>query len=367
LSSDQATPEAVSTPPPLAGGMKDETSEPELRDTHFDFFNKVFKVPKARFYKPDNFDVPVFVVDLGDLQGELRLKNLIKTFNIEENPHDLELLGTVVEALKFVEDVRPGDRIPNEILDGSASWTVSPKHKLLAKNRLEAQLIAWLSGEESKMTSAEEMNKFLAERENKAKLREAFNKAAIALGLKEGDTTAVLLRLELLARELCYIEALREAFSSVPAIARRFKQVSDQYAGDMRVMDTVERVRALLRKGVKEYQDIFLELDAQTGEIISTLKTIDNQITLIREKRDKLRYLQMKWTPLVRDWSALVINQGARVQDLLGRTYRFLATRFDTSKSLMKARKEQEEAQRLAQQKQQEERDAKEKEKAKKK
>ncbi len=336
----------------------DENAEPDLRDTHFDFTNKVFKVPKARFYKPDNLDVPVFVVDLGDLQGELRLKNLIKTFNIEEGTRDFELLATAVDALKFVEDVRPGDKIPNEILDGSASWTVSPKHKLLAKNRLEAQLIAWLSGAESKMTSPEEMNKFLAERENKAKLREAFNKAALALGLQAGDTTAVLLRLELLARELCYIEALREAFNAVPAIARRFKQVSEQYAGDMRVMDTVERVRSLLRKGVQEYQDIFLELDAQTGEIISTLKTIDNQIILIREKRDKLRYLQMKWTPLVRSWSELVINQGARVQDLLGRTYRFLATRFDTSKSLMKARKEQEEQQRQAQIKAQQEKDA---------
>jgi hypothetical protein len=57
----------------------------------------------------------------------------------------------------------------------------------------------------------------------------------------------------------------------------------------------------------------------------------------------------MKWTPLVRAWAEIVINQGARVQDLLGRTYRFLATRFDTSKSLMQARKEQD-AQRLQEQ-----------------
>jgi hypothetical protein len=336
----------------------DENAEPVLRDTHFDFENKVFKVPKARFYKPDNFDVPVFVVDLGDLQGELKFKNLMKTFSIDPEGHDGQLMVSVIEALKFVEDVRPGDKIPNEILDGSASWTVSPKHKMLAKSRLEAQLIAWLSGTAAKVVSQEELDKFLAERENKSKLREAFKKAALALGLKEGDTTAVLLRLELLARELCYVEALREAFSAVPAIARRFKQVSEQYAGDMRVMDTVERVRSLLRKGVHEYQNIFLELDAQTSEIISTLKTIDSQIIAIREKRDKLRYLQMKWTPLVREWSELILNQGARVQDLLGRTYRFLATRFDTSKSLMKARKEQEDLQRQQLQKAQEEKEA---------
>jgi hypothetical protein len=313
-----------------------------LRDTHFDFGNKVFKVPKARFFKPDNLDVPVFVVDLGDMQGELRLKSLMSKFNISTDSHDGQLLVTVVDALKYVEDVRPGDKIPSEILDGSASWAVSPKHKRIAKCRLEAQLIAWLSGEESKISTPEELDKFLAERENRAMLREAFNKAAIALGMKQGDTTAVLLRLELLARELCYVEALREAFSAVPTIAIRFKQVSKQYSGDMRVMDTVERVRSLLRKGVQEYQSIFLELDAQTGEIISTLKTIDNQIGLIREQRDKLRYLQMQWTPFIQDWSELIINQGARVQDLLSRTYRFLATRFDTSKSLMADRRKQE-------------------------
>jgi hypothetical protein len=327
----------------------DENAEPQLRTTHFDFVNKVFRVPKARFYKPENFGEPVFVVDLGDLQGELKFKNLKKTFGIAPDSHDDKMLYTVIEALNYVEDVRPGDRIPNEILDGSASWTVSPKHKLIAKNRLEAQLIAWLSGKEGALKSAEELNAFLAERENKAKLRDAFKKAAVALGLKEDDTTAVLLRLELLARELCYIEALREAFSVVPGIAVRMKQVSELYHGDMRMMDTVERVKNLLRKGVQEYNTIFAELDAQTGEIITTLKSIDKQIELIRERRDKLRYLQMKWTPLVRAWAELVLGQGARVQDLLGRTYRFLATRFDTSKSLMKARKEQEEKMRQAQ------------------
>jgi len=327
-------------------GAAEANAEPVLRDTNFDFENKVFKVPKARFYKPDNFDEPVLVVDLGDLQDEPKFNNLMKTFNIGVDVHDGQLMVTFVEALKFVEDVCPGDKVPNEILDGTASWTVLPKHKMLAKGRLEAQMIAWLAGEESKIASPEQLDKFLAERENRAKLREAFNKAAIALGSKEGDATAVLLRLELLARELCHVEALREAFIAVPAISRRFNQVSELYAGDMRVKDTVERVRYLLCKGVQEYQNIFFELDGQAGEIISTLKAIDNQIILIREKRDKLRYLQIKWTPLVREWSELVLNQGARVRDLLGRTYRFLATRFDTTQSLMKARKEQEDAQR---------------------
>ncbi|MDX2144382.1 MAG: hypothetical protein SFV19_13585 [Rhodospirillaceae bacterium] len=335
-------------PKSAAPGM-DENAEPDMRTTHFDFENKVFKVPKARFYKPENFDEPVFVVDLGDLQGELRFKHLKKQFGIQADSHDDKLLDTVIKALNYVEDIRPGDAIPNEILDGTASWTVSPKHKMLAKSRLEAQLISWISGKEAEIKSPEQLNAFLAAKENKSKLREAFGKAAVQLGLPENDTTAVLLRLEMLARELCFIEALREAFNTVPAIGGRLKQISEVYHGDMRVMDTIGRVKSLIRKGVKEYQDIFVDLDSQTCEIISAMKSLDRQIAFIRERRDKLRYLQMKWTPLVRAWAEIVINQGARVQDLLGRTYRFLATRFDTSKSLMQARKEQD-AQRLAEQ-----------------
>lgn len=320
--------------------------EPVLRTTHFDFANKVFQVPKARFYKPENLSEPVFVVDLGDLQGELRLPNLRKTFSIEPDTHDGKMLETVVKALNFVEDIRPGDKIPDEILDGSASWTVSPKHKQLAKARLEAQLILLVSDKPVEFKTNEELSEFLAKKENRAKLREAFKKAALGLGLKEDDSTAVLMKLELLSRELCFVEALRDAFSIVPGIAIKLKQVSETYKGDMRVMDTVERVKSLLRKGVQEYQGIFDEVDAQTSAIVMVMKDLNKEIGAIREKRDRLRFLQMKWTPLVRAWAEVYINQGARVQDLMGRTYRFLATRFDTSKSLMKARKEQEEQQR---------------------
>lgn len=332
-----------------AGVVFDENApEPVLRTTHFDFANKVFKVPKARFYRPENLNEPVFVVDLGDLQGELKLPNMRKTFGIEPDTHDGRMLETVVKALNFVEDIRPGDKIPDELLDGSASWTVSPKHKQLAKARLEAQLILLVSDKPIEFKNNDELSTFLSKKENRAKLREAFKKAALGLGLKEDDNAAVLMKLELLSRELCFVEALREAFAIVPGIAMKLKQVSETYKGDMRVMDTVERVKILLRKGVQEYQSIFDEVDAQTSSIIMVMKDLNKEIAAIRERRDRLRYLQMKWTPLVRAWSEIYINQGARVQDLMGRMYRFLATRFDTSKSLMKARKEQEEQQRQA-------------------
>ena len=335
-----------------------EDAEPQLDTTVFNLVNRVLHVPQACFYKPDNLDEPVFVVDLGDMQGELRLKSLKKTFGIAHGSHDDKLLSVVFEALKYVEDVRPGDRIPNEILDGSASWTVSPRHKLIAKNRLEAQLITWLSGTKTNITTPEEFEKFLSLKENKEQLRLAFRKAARELGFESSNTTAVLLKLELLARELCYVEALREAFESVPAIAKRLKEVAEHFSGDPRVKDTIVRVRSLMRKGITEYTDIFAELDGKTSEIISMLKDLDKQIEVIREGRDRLRFLQMKWTPLVNAWSELVINQGGRVQDLMARTYRFLATRLDTTNSLIKGRKEKEEIERqarLAQQKEAEE------------
>jgi hypothetical protein len=352
LTTDQpSAPDAPATPAPAkpahTPGTFDENAEPVLRTTHFDFANKVFKVPKARIFKPDNLEEPVMVVDLGDMEGQLKLRHIRKQFNIEPDSHDDKMLHTVVKALNFVEDIRAGDKIPNEILDGTSSWTVSPRHKTIARNRLEVQLIGLISEQTMVFKTGEELAMFLNLPESKAKLREAFKKAAVALGLKEDDTEPVLLKLELLTREFCFIEALREAFNPVPGIMVKLKKAGETFSGDLRITDTVERVKALMRKGVTEYQNLFAELDAQTSDIVTAMKNLDIQIEEIRIKRDKLRYLQMKWTPLVRAWAEITLGRGAQVQDLMGRTYRFLATRFDTSKSLVKARKEQEELARV--------------------
>ncbi len=346
---ETATPPAAPPAPPTPATFDENAADPVLRTTHFDFQNKVFKVPKARFFKPDTLDEPVMVVDLGDMEGQLRLKALRRQFNVEADSHDDKLLATVVKALNFVEDIRNGDKIPNEILDGSSSWMVSPKHKTIARHRLEAQLIGLIEKEMTvQLKTPEDLNAFLAQKESKAKLRQAFKTAAVGLGLQEDDTEPVLQKMELLTREFCYIEALREALAVVPGIVVKLKQVQTKFSGDIRITDTVERVRQLMRKGVNEYQAIFDDLDAQTSDIVTAMRNLDLQIEEIRKKRDTLRYLQMKWTPLVRAWSDLNPAQGGRVQDLMGKTYRFLATRFDTSKSLMKSRKEQEDAARAA-------------------
>jgi len=337
------------TAPQQAALPPGEDFEPVLQTTHFNFANKVFKAPGARFHKPENLDEPVFVVDLGDLKGEIKFKHLRRQFGIEKSSNDDQLLDTVVAALKVVEDVRPGDRIPNEIIDGSASWSVSPRHKQIAQSRLEIQLITWISGKESQIKTPDQLALFLSKKEHKSQLRIAFSKAAEQLGAKADDHAAVLTRIEMLARELCFIEALREAFQSVPTIAMILNRISEAYSGDLRMQDTIGRVRGLLRKGIQEYTDIFEDTDNQTSEIISAMKSLDRQILFIRERRDTLRYLQIKWNVQVNAWKEMDLKQGARVQDLMARTYRFLATRFDTSKSLMKARKEQEAARMKAQ------------------
>lgn len=222
-------------------------------------------------------------------------------------------------------------------------------------------MISWISGKEAEVKNVDQLKAFLSSKENKAQLRTAFSKAATQLGAAADDHAAVLTRLGMLSRELCFIEALREAFQKVAVIAVVINRVGEFYHGDMRMQDTIGRVRNLMRKGVQEYTSIFMDTDSQTGEIISAMKSLDRQIQFIRERRDQLRYLQMKWNPLIVAWKELDHKQGQKTSNLLGRTYRFLATRFDTSKSLMKARKEQDAARMKAQQ------DAAESEKAKKK
>ena len=57
------------------------------------------------------------------------------------------LLDVVEKGLRFVHEIRPGDSIPSELLDGTASWRVEERHRRRARGRLMAQLIAWTAGE----------------------------------------------------------------------------------------------------------------------------------------------------------------------------------------------------------------------------
>jgi hypothetical protein len=178
---------------------------------------------------------------------------------------------------------------------------------------------------------------FLDQIENKTRLRQAFESAAEVLGKSRTDYEFVLAQIGLLARELCYIEALRERFSLLTGISQRLHALRAPYGGETRTREEVHRVTLLMVRATAAYTKSFDDVDAQTGEIIGALKSFERQIAFIRETRDNLFFSLRDWDPLIERWNVTELRKSRPMDALISDTYRLLASRFATSRSMLKA------------------------------
>ncbi|MGE0278291.1 MAG: hypothetical protein AB7R40_23090 [Nitrospiraceae bacterium] len=309
--------------------------EPVLRNTHFDFQAKVFQAPGACFVLRGKDKTPMFAVEMGAGLGYISLKDLRKTFYIAEGGHDDRLIEQAAAGLRHVPDIRPGDEIPNEILNGTASWTVARKHKQIARDRIQVQLLSWMGGRPITYTSQQELKEILGKDENKKALKDAFNKAAAALGFPPGDVEKVLDLIETLAREICYVEALRERSRELKKIQNNVEKLGKVYT-DVRGSSEVGRVKLLMLRGLHEAENILNHVDSETADIMSALMSLDDVIKAVRNARDTLHFLLMEWDPVIAKWENLNLVRCQEVDRALQATYQFLALRFDTGKSLMR-------------------------------
>ncbi|MCC6915381.1 MAG: hypothetical protein IT566_16910 [Rhodospirillaceae bacterium] len=307
--------------------------EPVLRNTHFDFQAKVFRAPGACFVLRGKDKTPMFAVEMGSGLGYISLKDLRKTFYIAEGGHDDRLIEQAAAGLRHVPDIRPGDEIPNEILNGTASWTVARKHKQIARDRIQVQLLSWMGGRPITYTSQQELKEILGKDENKKALKDAFNKAAAALGFDEVEK--VLDLIETLAREICYVEALRERSRELKKIHSNVEKLGKVYT-DVRGSSEVGRVKLLMLRGLHEAENILNHVDSETADIMNALMSLDDVIKAVRHARDTLHFLLMEWDPVIAKWENLNLVRCQEIDRALQATYQFLALRFDTGKSLMK-------------------------------
>jgi hypothetical protein len=319
-------PKAEAANPPREGG---------LRNTHFDFQAKVFQAPGACFVLKGKDKTPMFAVEMGAGLGYISLKDLRKTFHIAEGSHDDKLIEQAAAGLRHVPDIRPGDEIPNEILNGTASWTVARKHKQVARDRIQVQLLSWMGGKPITYTTQEELKEIVGKDENKKALKDAFAKAAAALGFEPGETEKVLDLIETLAREICYIEALRERALELKKIQSKVEGLTKVY-NDIRGSADVGRVKLLMVRGLNESENILNNVDAETADVMNALMSLDYVIKAVRQARDTLHFLLMEWDPVIAKWENLALVRCQEIDRALLATYQFLASRFDTGKSLMR-------------------------------
>ena len=327
----QPTPET----PPDAPVEVEVPDLPDKGSTTFVFSNLVFKAPGARFVGAGTDRTPMFAVNLGDTQGQLTINALRRQFGIAEGSSDDQMIALAVRSLHYVSEIRPGDNVPNEILTGKASWTIDRRHAEVARKRLELQLLATVDKTPVSLHDTKEIAEYMAQPENKEKLREAFREAAKAMGRPEDDHAHVLGQLGMFARELAYIEALREWFLQVGSINKKVPLVTRAFDGDKRIKGELNAMQALLPAAIKEYRDIFTALSAEIDDVISALTAIDKKVAVIRDARDKLHNLTLVWKDIVAQWKGFSKEQAPRYLDVAQATYRFLASRHSSGRSLL--------------------------------
>src|SRR5262245_20354361 len=135
-------------PPPPVPDLKEPRQA--FKATHFEFEHKVFSVQNSFFSVDANSGNATYYVPLGDINGVLTMSQLINGFNLG-GTKDEDLLKFVEQGLKFVKRIHPGDSIPSEILDGSASWSVDDRHRMIAESRLRVLLGNWIAGKEAQV------------------------------------------------------------------------------------------------------------------------------------------------------------------------------------------------------------------------
>ena len=202
--------------------------------------------------------------------------------------------------------------------------------------KLQLQLVSWISGAaavDERLTG----QMLVVSAEDPAlrtRIQDSLREAAKALGL-EGGANAVSALIEELSQEMAYIEALRDwLLLRAQAMLKRLQQTSQDlllFAPGRR--ETVLQVLRLASTAVTELTSKFDEVDAQTAEIASALRHLDQQKSFLRPHRDRLYCALLTWEAILAEWDKLpqgVFKGTDGLWRLIDDTYRFLAPRFMT-------------------------------------
>jgi len=318
---------------PVEGESPAESGEiPAPKDftkaTHFIFDHKLFAIPDCFISLDPNTGDPGLSLPLGDVRAFLPLGPLMKMFK-DLTPEDVTLLNVAIRGLQHVREIRPGDSIPAEILDGSASWSVGPEQLDRARGRMIASLVA-VDGTAYEPLMGERGGVALGQDEAVEKRRAAaLETVREKLGEPTGNPKNVLAIIERVARELSYIEGLRDRYALVTKISSRILSSGRLYRNTGAMAEEIYRVRILMRAPVEEYRGAFANVDAQYAEILNVLRKPDEMVAFIRRNRDELHQRLMIWDSLVSQWEPEdASRRSKRLETLLRATYRFVARRF---------------------------------------
>jgi hypothetical protein len=294
----------------------------------FTFKHRVFSAEGAVFRKTSDGSDVALVVPLGDVVGTLPIATLRASFNIAAESEDGKLLAKVVKAMRFMREIHPGDSIPSEIIDGSGSWMVDEKYLVAAKARIALRLVAWLQGEDVGQLATHELIAKAENPETRQMVQNAFGAAATKLGYAEDQRGQIVDLVGRLANEYSYIEALRDRFDRLKRLIATLKLLYGAYSRERATQDMITRCNTLLVKPAQKIFALFDAVDANTGEILQTLRNYQAQVDYIRKTRDTLRELHLMWEDILERWEDVEPSTSPAAEVAIRDTYRFAARHF---------------------------------------
>jgi len=205
----------------------------------------------------------------------------------------------------------------------------------LAKNKLLIQVALWVSGRETTALDEAQVKRAMADKQTTDRIDQGLEELADQLGMGKDRVKEVRDLIDRVARELAYVEALRERFQHAHAIQTKLNQVHQMHGTDRQFTGEIQRVKALMEPPIKDFSLNFDQVDAQTGEIVNVLKTYDKQITFIREMRDELHQKLMIWEEIIQRWDMDLSHKSKAIREAVQATYRFVAYHFPQAQDWM--------------------------------
>ena len=305
----------------------------EIVNRDFNFENKVFDAPGAHFARSPGSKEPLYFVQLGDNMVSLQFESIRNNFDIEKGSEDDRLLNLVVSSLQFIKRIRPGDSIPSEVLDGTASWAIEDRHRNMVEIRLTVALAQWITGETETSFDISKIMALADDPETKKKAQEGIQKIAESMGLDKSQHQEIVNKIEQLKDELAYIEALKQRFQGIKMISDKMKAAQSRFSDDKTLKEEISRIQILLSEPMKRYGSLFRLLDQESSDVYNLIKNFSVKVDLIRRTRDDLRSALLDWEEMIQQWEDQVLEPDCGVEALVRGTYRFVATNFPMSQN----------------------------------
>ena len=307
-----------------------ETTEATEEATICTLEHRIFqRLSNVLFRRAEADNLPVMEMSLGERTAVMPLRAMQHELGIPDDSPDGRMFGLIAQSLDFVTGLHLGSPLPSEVLDGRASWSPGPTHRAMTAARLRLQLAAWLRPEAAGVVlpDASSIRRLDEDPAMRQQINAALEQAASELGLN--DRSEVVGLIEILAEELSYIEALREGLlNRVYDTVAHLERICRSGRVNQKRMEMLTQVRRLSNIGLNQIADRFAELDAHSQEVMTALRNVDSQRSLIRSSRDWLYRLSRAWEPILQAWSDATDLPDPELWHLIERTYRFLAPRY---------------------------------------